>query len=225
MTGYFGDEPTCYRCDYPRRLHHLLRVEHEYTERPKENAPGAAGTATEGNESDTHQNEGIMTHDTVTPTSYLVLAVLAGIETIISHTVTFAGAVERSISHATSYFGTTEFARYITDCSVVVVADDGHVVGYRIKPLERPVPEDELSAEEVDAAELDDEIEELDSVVIDSGTGLTAILERFAGRTAVALSNHPDRLDRPEILAEDIPELVDALLNMHRTWLYAGGAA
>lgn len=48
MPGYFGDEPTCQRCDYPRRLHHLLGVEHDYTEPPNENAPGAAGTATEG---------------------------------------------------------------------------------------------------------------------------------------------------------------------------------
>ena len=155
MAGYFRNEPTCARCDYPRRLHHLLRAEHDYTERPKENAPGAAATAPEGNESDTHQNEGIMTHHTVTPASYLVIAVLAGIETIVSHTATFAGAVERSVSHATSYFGTTEFARYITDCSVVVAADDGQVSGYRIKPLDRPLPEGEPSAAEVDT--IDDE--------------------------------------------------------------------
>lgn len=50
MTGYFGDEPTCQRCDYPRRLHHLLGVEHDYTEPPKENAPDA-GQGIEGNES------------------------------------------------------------------------------------------------------------------------------------------------------------------------------
>lgn len=49
-AGYFGDEPTCVRCDYPRRLHHLLGVDHDYTEQPNENAPGAAATATEGNE-------------------------------------------------------------------------------------------------------------------------------------------------------------------------------
>lgn len=55
MAGYFGDEPTCARCDYPRRLHHLLRVDHDYTERPNENAPGAGATATEGNESDPQQ--------------------------------------------------------------------------------------------------------------------------------------------------------------------------
>jgi len=49
MAGYFGDEPTCARCDYPRRLHHMLRVEHEYTERPdKKNAPGSAATDSEG---------------------------------------------------------------------------------------------------------------------------------------------------------------------------------
>lgn len=35
MPGYFGDEPTCRRCDYPKRVHHLLNVEHEY--RPSEN--------------------------------------------------------------------------------------------------------------------------------------------------------------------------------------------
>ncbi len=53
---YFGREPACVRCGYPRRLHHLLGVEHDYTERPKENAPDA-GQGTEGNESITHQNE------------------------------------------------------------------------------------------------------------------------------------------------------------------------
>ena len=54
MTGYFGDEPTCQRCDYPRRLHHLLGVEHDYTEPPNENAPDA-GQGTEGNESNPQQ--------------------------------------------------------------------------------------------------------------------------------------------------------------------------
>ncbi|AOD21312.1 hypothetical protein IM25_06480 [Rhodococcus sp. p52] len=50
MAGYFGTEPTCARCDYPRRLHHLLGVEHDYTEPPNENAPDA-GQGIEGSES------------------------------------------------------------------------------------------------------------------------------------------------------------------------------
>lgn len=48
MPGYFGSEPTCKRCDYPRRLHHLLNVEHDYEPQNNENAPGAAGTDSEG---------------------------------------------------------------------------------------------------------------------------------------------------------------------------------
>lgn len=55
-AGYFGDEPTCVRCDYPRRLHHLLGVDHDYTERPNENAPDAR-QGNEGNEP-TNQKKG-----------------------------------------------------------------------------------------------------------------------------------------------------------------------
>jgi hypothetical protein len=39
MASYFGDEPTCTRCDYPARLHHLLNMAHEYT-------PGSRDTKT-----------------------------------------------------------------------------------------------------------------------------------------------------------------------------------
>lgn len=53
MRGYFGAEPTCERCDYPRRLHHLLGVEHEYTPSPNENTP-ADGQVDEGNENCTN---------------------------------------------------------------------------------------------------------------------------------------------------------------------------
>ncbi|MCF8786889.1 hypothetical protein [Rhodococcus ruber] len=42
MSGYFGDEPTCARCDYPRRLHHLLRVGHDYEPGPSDDDPGLA---------------------------------------------------------------------------------------------------------------------------------------------------------------------------------------
>lgn len=34
MSYYFGDEPTCTRCDYPERLHQLLRVDHDYAAPP-----------------------------------------------------------------------------------------------------------------------------------------------------------------------------------------------
>ena len=57
MASYFGDEPTCARCDYPRRLHHLLGVDHDYTE---QDAPGPGATGAEGNESNPYQEEGIM---------------------------------------------------------------------------------------------------------------------------------------------------------------------
>ncbi len=57
MAGYFGTEPTCQRCDYPQRLHHLLRVDHEYTERPNKNAPAPVAAGNEGNEPTTQQRE------------------------------------------------------------------------------------------------------------------------------------------------------------------------
>lgn len=63
MAGYFGDEPTCARCDYPRRLHHLLGVDHDYTEQPNKKAPDA-GQGTEGNESDPQQTGDSPMNDT-----------------------------------------------------------------------------------------------------------------------------------------------------------------
>ncbi|WP_064256160.1 hypothetical protein [Rhodococcus sp. HS-D2] len=62
MAGYFGDEPTCRRCDYPRRLHHLLGVDHDYDERSQENAPGAEATATEGKEITSNQEGNSMSN-------------------------------------------------------------------------------------------------------------------------------------------------------------------
>lgn len=59
MVGYFGDEPTCRRCDYPRRLHHLIRVDHDY-----EDAPGPAATGTEGEETTNQQEGDSMSNDT-----------------------------------------------------------------------------------------------------------------------------------------------------------------
>ncbi|WAL46790.1 hypothetical protein [Rhodococcus pyridinivorans] len=56
--GYFGDELTCRHCDYPRRLHHLLRVDHEYTERPNENAPAPVAAGNEGTENQSNTYEG-----------------------------------------------------------------------------------------------------------------------------------------------------------------------
>lgn len=58
MSGYFGDEATCRRCDYPRRLHDLLGVGHEYTPR-EENGPGAGfPPATEASENNPNPHEG-----------------------------------------------------------------------------------------------------------------------------------------------------------------------
>jgi len=54
-VGYFGTETTCQQCNYPRQLHHLLGVDHDYTERPNENAPDA-GQGIEGNESANQQS-------------------------------------------------------------------------------------------------------------------------------------------------------------------------
>ena len=59
MVGYFGDEPTCRRCDYPRRLHHLLRVDHDY-----EDAPGPAATGAEGGETANQQEGDSVPNDT-----------------------------------------------------------------------------------------------------------------------------------------------------------------
>jgi len=151
MTGYFGSEPTCRRCDYPRRLHHLLRVEHDY-EPGKEDAPGAGGAATEGKESASQQKEESMTHNTATPASYLVRAEVDGAEQIIAHTATFPRAVERTVAHSNSYFGTTEVHRVITDRNVFATGPDGHEITYRIYPLDRPLPENEPSCADVDAA-------------------------------------------------------------------------
>lgn len=54
--GYFGAESTCERCDYPRRLHHLRGVLHDYTPGPNENAL-AEGQVDEGNENCTNPYE------------------------------------------------------------------------------------------------------------------------------------------------------------------------
>ncbi|MDT2004560.1 hypothetical protein FXW78_07085 [Rhodococcus opacus] len=68
MSLYFGDEPTCLRCDYPRRLHHLLGVDHEYEPPANENTPGS-GQGSEGNENRTNSHEGTaLSHFTATTT-------------------------------------------------------------------------------------------------------------------------------------------------------------
>ncbi len=56
MSGYFGNEPTCTRCDYPRRLHHLLGVDHDY-QASNAKAPDA-GQGIEGSESHPASKQG-----------------------------------------------------------------------------------------------------------------------------------------------------------------------
>ncbi|MGW4331864.1 hypothetical protein ACWEK5_03445 [Rhodococcus koreensis] len=63
MVGYFGEMPTCVRRSYPRRLHHLLGADHGYGAR-NQNAPGAAGTATEGCEFNPYQRTDSMNQGT-----------------------------------------------------------------------------------------------------------------------------------------------------------------
>ncbi|WML64766.1 hypothetical protein [Rhodococcus sp. AH-ZY2] len=49
--SYFGDEPTCTRCDYPERLHHLLRVDHNFVGPDKDarnQTPGVDNVARHG---------------------------------------------------------------------------------------------------------------------------------------------------------------------------------
>lgn len=60
-SGYFGDEPTCGRCDYPRRLHRLLRVDHDYEEAPTVD-PVVGATGGEGpNPTPSLEKESVMT--------------------------------------------------------------------------------------------------------------------------------------------------------------------
>ncbi|MFC9833193.1 hypothetical protein ACFVKB_05105 [Rhodococcus sp. NPDC127530] len=58
MSLYFGDEPTCLRCDYPRRLHHLLGVEHDYEPRPNDESAPDAGQGIEGEANHTNREVG-----------------------------------------------------------------------------------------------------------------------------------------------------------------------
>ncbi|MGV9714462.1 hypothetical protein [Rhodococcus pyridinivorans] len=130
----------------------MLGVEHDYTERPNENAPDA-GQGIEGNESITHQNEGDSEmKSTSAPASYLVDVVLPDGEERIGHTATFDQAVDRAVTDAADLLG-TDFTSHVTDISMFAIAPDGRTVEYRITPHDQPVPEDEPSADEIDADE------------------------------------------------------------------------
>ncbi|MEE2058263.1 hypothetical protein [Rhodococcus artemisiae] len=91
-----------------------------------------------------------MTDSTPTPASYLVVVIMAGVKKVVGHAVTFAQALDRATSHAVEHFGATEFTRHITDSALFAIAPDGKTIEYQITPHDRPVPEDELSADEVD---------------------------------------------------------------------------
>ncbi|WMM73005.1 hypothetical protein RCF27_01225 [Rhodococcus pyridinivorans] len=151
MAGYFGDEPTCQRCDYPRRLHHLLGVEHDYTERPEENAPDA-GQGIEGNES-TNQEAGDSAMQSTDPQSYMVRLIVAGLQQIIAHADTFRSAIALINADVTRRFGWDEIEHSVTTGDYVrLTTTVGLEVEYRIIPHDQPVPEDEPAADTIDDA-------------------------------------------------------------------------
>ncbi|WP_138999457.1 hypothetical protein [Rhodococcus zopfii] len=166
--------------------------------------------------------------------SYLVFLILDGADRIIGHCHRFGSAVGRVRSDADRYTADHgAVTLYITTSTILAAYTDGIRVEYRIEPSDRQIPEDEPSAEEVDAADLDDE--QLDVLAtIEVGDRLQVVLERYIGVTPAGEPLAPDLsvafagpigcLDGPEIPVDRIPDLIDVLTELHRTWLHAGGA-
>lgn len=149
------------------------------------------------------------------PTRHIVLLIVAGLQKAIVHATTFRGAIDLIEADAAQRFGPDAIDyKVITGDYVRMTTTVGLEVEYRIIPHDQLVPEDEPSAHEIDGFGGDgdaDEIEQIDSVVIDSANGLTAIVETFRGVATVSFTNHPDRLDAPELRVDDIPHLIGAL--------------
>lgn len=167
--------------------------------------------------------------------SYLVFLILDGSDRIIGHCHSFGSAVERVRNDADRYTADHgPVTLYITTSVIIAAYTDGIRVEYRIEPSDRQIPEDEPSAEEVDTAELDDgHIDVLATVEV--GDRLQLVFERYVGNTTDGDELPPELsvsfvgpigcLDEPEVPVERIPDLIDALTELHRTWLHAGGAA
>lgn len=245
MAGYFGTEPTCARCDYPKRLHYRLRVEHEYTERPNENAPDA-GQGIEGNEIRTDNQEGT---DSVTqtttptepqplPTSRFTLEIVLGVFALALivpkpgpvklNVITSAGKVfhlttaesvqeimpfaERHAARCSEVLGKVEF-EHAPD-GLIAAYEGGQELYYRYE-----CPEFEPRSESDDADFGD--LVTLASAQI--GDSCEVTFDRFADKAGtddqIAFSATKPGGDGPWIRPDEIPNLVDELLEMHRTWL------
>ncbi len=151
MAGYFGAEPTCARCDYPRRLHHLLGVNHDYTEPPNENAPDA-GQGIEGNES-TNQEAGDSDMQSTDPQSYMVRLIVAGLQQIVAHAQDFPGAIALINADVTRRFGWDAIEYTVTTGDYVrMTTTVGLEIEYQILRSDQPVPEDEPAADTIDDA-------------------------------------------------------------------------
>lgn len=132
---------------------------------------------------------------THTPASYLVSIVVAGLQQIVAHAATFRGALDMIEVDANHRFGPGAIECTLTTGDYVrMTTFVGLEVENRIIPHDRPVPEDEPSAEEVDTT--------------DNG-GVHSLCTICLARIDV----------------EQIPTLIDALTELHRAWLHAGGAA
>lgn len=216
MAGYFGNEPTCARCDYPRRLHHLLGVEHDYTERPSENAPDA-GQGIEGNES-TNQEAGDSDMQSTDPQSYMVRLIVAGLQQTVAHAQDFPGAIALINADVTRRFGWDAIEYTVTTGDYVrMTTIAGLEVEYRIIPHDELVPENEPSVYDID----DDHIEVLANV--DIGDGLTVTFERYdqAGKPSeyTVEFDRQSGLNAPSMHPDNIGELIDKLSEMRRQWL------
>ncbi|MGX6513035.1 hypothetical protein [Rhodococcus sp. SJ-2] len=120
--------------------------------REQRDAPGAAATATEGEESITQQENESMS-SIADPVSHIVLLIVAGLQKAIAHATTFRGAIDLIEADAAQRFGWDEIEHTVTTGDYVrMTTTVGLEVEYRILPHDQPVPEHEPTVDQVEAA-------------------------------------------------------------------------
>lgn len=127
------------------------RVYENTADQIEKRTPGAAATASEGEESNTH--EGNSMSSIADPVSHIVLLIVAGLQKVIAPAATFRGAIDLIEADAIQRFGPDAIDyKVITGDYVRMTTTVGLEVEYRIIPHDQLVPEDEPTVDEVEAA-------------------------------------------------------------------------
>ncbi|MFD6860542.1 hypothetical protein ACFWCF_24785 [Rhodococcus sp. NPDC060090] len=176
--------------------------------REQRDAPESVAADTGGEESTNQQEGDSAMQSTDNPASYLVLLIAAGLHQIVAHAPDFQGAIALINADTTRRFGWDEIEHTVTTGDYVrMTTTVGLEVEYRILPHDQPVPTDEPTVDQVEAATdalgaLTEE-EQLDG-------NLVVLAQVKRGPFTAEITKYARRAENGEIVLDELEVTIDS---------------